>query len=256
MPNLRVLGSHKLVHAQGSGKARQNKPRRGQRAQRGNDSDAGNHYDHDTFYGSSGASTTRSDDEDDSSGDDGPDPWADVLCETFRKHYLVYLAGTSSAEGRPVPERLGLSFCRHCFSEATVPTGGSRTVLLINSADPALVTVPTYRCDSASGGCGRLQHVPLLEVGYFPSTLSKALDLTAQPQTPVPLAFFHVDLLRSLCSLQNHAPGLSTKAWCEHFCECAEYGIIARPRLERLLGTTLERFRHLHDITFSMAGCG
>jgi hypothetical protein len=31
------------------------------------------------------------------------------------------------------------------------------------------------------------------------------------------LVFFHVELLRSFHGLHLHAPGLSTKAWAEHY---------------------------------------
>ena len=230
----------------------------------------GAHSDHDHFEepfcnaydGSSGGSSHLSDDEDDSADERDTDLWiGSRLCDRFHSDYLVYLSEpivTGLAdEGTP---HLRLMCCPQCFSGAVEPvletaaTGHvhvQRVVLLINATEPMFVRVPLYHCPECRG----VQHVPLLRVGYFPSTLDQTIRLGSQ-RSAHPLVYFHVDLMRSFCSLQNHAPALSAKAWCAHFCECAGHGIIAVSRLERLLGGAVERFRHLQNITNSMQSYG
>ena len=199
--------------------------------------------------------TTTDDDVESCDGDDADDLWTDEVKDELIEEYYVFMSRASSCveDGSPL---LQLRQCRHCFSSKVKPvhigtggTVGGRRVLLVSSTRTEVVTVPFFCCDAGrevqnDDCCGGPQHVSLLSLGYFPSTLVQARNLTVQKHSGT-LVFFHVELLRSFHGLHLHAPGLSTKAWAEHYVDAFGFGVIRRGRLEDLLGKTGERFRDM-----------
>lgn len=221
------------------------------------------------YDGSDGGSTHPSDDDSEASGDEGDDEWNEALCARLRVDYLRYLACQRNIALEDGSPWLRLRCCPHCFSEEVKPIEmkpvegadalqAARTVLFVNSMAPFEARVPLYTCGAPKGvrkpECAGTQHVSLLRLGYFPSTLGQALNLGSQ-RYGRPLMYLHVDFLRSFCSLQNHAPAMSAKAFCASFAEIAGYGFVSDKRLEAILGKMVERWRHLDHVTMSMASC-
>lgn len=108
--------------------------------------------------------------------------------------------------------------------------------MLLSTLGIELVDVPMLRCYAADDwcqpACSQLQHVRLLRLGYFPSTLKEALSLGSQRGNR-PRVYFHVGLLENFTTLQHRAPALAAKAWCEAYCERhSPLGILAVARLE------------------------
>lgn len=206
-------------------------------------------------------STHASDEEeDDSDSDDDAErnAWTQRLCEDFHADYLAYLPKPPAGLFSIRPD-FKLSCC-NCSSSAVKPASVRETlaglptpvecrVLPLSALGVELVNVPMFRCHAAEDvcrpTCRKLQHVHLLRLGYFPSTLKEALNLGSQRGNR-PRVYFHVGLLEDFWTLQNCAPTLAAKSWCEAYCgRHSHFEVLAVPRLERLLGATLERFRHL-----------
>lgn len=204
------------------------------------------------FDGSDDATTAE--DESCDSDSDEEDPWTEQVKEECIEDFYAYVSRAAECscvgEGSPL---LKLQHCRYCFSSKVKPVhsavSSGRRVLLVSPTKTEAVTVPFFCCDAASDvqtpECSRgAQHVSLLSIGYFPSTIVQTRDLTQQRHSGT-LVFFHVELLKGFHCLHLHAPGLSTQAWADHYIEAFGFGDIRARRIEDLMGKTAERFRDL-----------
>lgn len=87
--------------------------------------------------------------------------------------------------------------CRRSIS-ATPDADGSRRVLTLVSLSSALnVHIPISTCTH----CKTKSHVSPVAVGFFPSTLQQALDLSTAPQNSS-LIWFDMHLLETIVNLQ------------------------------------------------------
>ena len=133
--------------------------------------------------------------------------------------------------------------CEKCHSTNIRKVDGRMVTLLCAGGYTMDIEVPVFGCSGRAGcACGYRWHRQAAAIGFFPTTLSQALQLHRRSRHQLPLLWMDVDLLQLLLLLQHRSPQLAVKACCEAL--AMKDGVeVSAQRLERLMGPTLDRYR-------------